>query len=660
MNTQIALDEYAQALRLGQKEYRELMMAGKRPHPAVLDEILADQATEAVLNIGLVDIPRERIIGTKSAGRITAFTATFRPLLEAKSEFGMKWISLCEAHLGDTGITDPIECFEYLGNFYIQEGNKRVSVMRHFDAPRIPGNVKRIMPAKSDDPRIKAYYEFLDFYKVSKLYSIQFRRPGDYAKLLSYMGKHSGDVWTEDERRNFNAYYHYFLDAFYAAKTSNDDILPEEALLLWLKLYPFQSLGQLSGTQLKKSLIALWGDVVADSNKEEAVKVQTKAEVEGKNSLVSRLVSVLDQLDVAFIYQLEPEKSVWVTGHDEGRQHIEEVFGDRIKVRTYVGANTPEKTEALLEQAVMDGAEVVFATAPPMSRSTLKFAVKYPKVRFLNCSVDQPYSSIRTYYGRIYESKFITGAIAGAIANDDRIGYIAAYPIFGVTASINAFALGAQMTNPRAQIELRWSCVKGSPQADFFADGIRVVSNRTAPTQVKQYMDFCRYGTYLMDDTGGLIPLGTPIWVWGKFYEFVIRNILAGGWKREKGVSTALNYWLGMDSGVIGVEYSDRLPEGVRQMAKVLEKGLTDGSLDPFCRKIIAQDGSIKNDGSRSFTPEELLRMDWLCENVVGDIPPFEDILPISQTMVRELGIYRDSIPTEKETRHNENFDHLR
>ena len=163
-----------------------------------------------------------------------------------------------------------------------------------------------------------------------------------------------------------------------------------------------------------------------------------------------------------------------------------------------------------------------------------------------------------------------------------------------------------------------------------------------------------------MNDRGDLIPLGTPIWLWGKFYEFVIRSIFSGGWKREKGVSTALNYWLGMDSGVIGVQLSDKLPEGVRQMALMLKKGLRDGTLDPFLRRIIAQDGSLKNDGSRRLPPEELLRMDWLCENVVGKIPPFEDILPISQNMVRELGLYRDTIPTEKEKRQHEDFDHLR
>ena len=659
MNAQTAMDEYQLALRAGQKEYKDLIAAGRSPHPAVLDELLPDNAAETVVEVGLVEIPSERIVGTKSAGRITAFTPSFRPLLDAKSEFGSKWISLCAAHLGDTGITDPIVCYEYLGNFYVQEGNKRVSVLRHFDAPRIPGNVRRILPAPSEEPRVRAYYEFLEFYKGSRLYTVQFRRPGDYAKLLAYLNKKMGEVWTEDEVRTFNAYFHYFRDAFESLNVRQQDVLPEEALLLWLELYPYADLGRLSSAALKKSVSALWDDMVSTS-KEDSVKVQTKAEDETKTNLVSRLVSSLDTLAVAFIHQLNPAQSAWVLGHEEGRAHIEAVFGDRITVRSYFDANSTELAEQYIEQAVSEGAQVVFTTAPPLSTATLKAAVKYPKVRFLNCSVDQAYSSIRTYYGRIYEAKFITGAIAGAMAGDDRIGYIAAYPIFGVPASINAFALGARMTNPRAQIELRWSCVAGMPQADFFADGIRVISNRDTPTQSKMYLDFCSYGTYLMDSRGDLIPLASPIWVWGKFYEFVIRSILSGGWKREKTDTTALNYWLGMDSGVIGISLSDKLPEGVRQLANLLKTGMEQNLVDPFFRRIVAQDGTVKNDGTRHFTPEELLHMDWLCDNIVGTIPPFEDILPVSQKMVRQLGIYRDSIPPEKEVTPREDTGHLR
>ena len=169
MSIQTALDEYNLALKQGQKEYRELVMEGRSPYPAVLDDILPENNTDSVVDVGLVEIPSERIIGTKSAGRITAFTASFRPLLDSKSEFAVKWVNLCAAHLGETGITDPILCYEYLGNFYVQEGNTRVSVLRHFGSPRIPGTVKRIVPPLTDEPRIQAYYEFMDFYKASHL-----------------------------------------------------------------------------------------------------------------------------------------------------------------------------------------------------------------------------------------------------------------------------------------------------------------------------------------------------------------------------------------------------------------------------------------------------------------------------------------------------------
>ena len=649
MDFQIAIEEYQTALSRGKKEFRELSAAGRSPYPAVLDDILGEHEADIVLDLGLVEIPSHRIVGTKSAGRITAFTASFLPLLPHDSEFGIKWCNLCADHLDETGIREPILCFEYLGNFYVQEGNKRVSVLRYFDAPRIPGTVKRVVPAPSEDPRIKAYYEFMDFYKVSKLYSVQFRRPGDYAKLLACLGMEPDEQWSEDQRRTFNSYFLYFQEAFQSVSDRLTDILPEEALLLWLKIHPYRDLGRLSTSELKKTLSALWSDVVSSTRQSE-VKTRNEPLSDSKPGLISRIISAVpDHVDVAFIHQLDAQASSWALGHEDARRYLEETFGDQLTARSYFNANTPEETEQALEQAVADGAQIVFTTAPKLSRATLKYAVKYPRIQFYNCSVDQPYSSVRTYYGRIYEAKFVTGAIAGAMAQNDRIGYIASNPIFGVPASINAFALGAQMTNPRAQIELRWSCCGGTPQADFFADGIRVVSNRDVPTLNKFYLEFCNYGTYLMDDRGGLVALASPVWLWGGFYENVIRNYLSGTKKDDKSGPKAVNYWLGMDSGVIGLNMSGRLPEGVRALAHLLEKSIINHTLDPFGRKIVAQDGTVKNDGTHTFTPDELLHMDWLCDNVQGSIPSFDQVLPMSQSLVRELGIYRDSIPAVKE-----------
>ena len=657
MITPEAVEEYAQAVKQGLKETKELISAGKNPNPAVLDDILGPTNFDTALEVGLVEIPAERIVGTKSAGRITAFSASFLPLLSDGSEFSTKWKQLCSAHLSDEGIREAIECFEYMGNFYVQEGNKRVSVLRYFGAPRIPGNVKRILPPKSDDPGIRAYYEFLDYYKYAKLYIPRFTRPGDYSKFLKLIGKKPGEEWSEDERRTFNSRFHYFTHAFESMKAKPETVGPEEALMLWLQLYPYEDLSRLSSTELLKTLDDLSADVVTAAY-ESTVQVETTTGEEPKTNILTWMISP-DKIHIAFVHQLTPGDSAWVTGHEEGRKYIEEVFGEKVVCKSYFEANTLALGEEKIEEAIRDGATVIFTTSPMLSRASLKLAVKYPKVRIFNCSVSQPYASIRTYYGRMYEAKFISGAIAGAMAQNNRIGYIASYPILGTIASINAFALGAQLTNPRAQIELGWSCCEGNPQADFFTDGIRVVSNRQAPSKNRMYLDFCSYGTYLMAEHSHLIPLGMPVWVWGKFYEVVVNYYLCGK-KVQKDHYSAINYWLGMDSGVIDIELSDQLPAGVRMMAQLLRKNLIEGTLDPFARKIIAQDGTVKNDGTRFLTPKERLNMDWLCENVIGSIPGFDQILPMSRTMVRELGIYRDSIPGIQEVSPREDFDRER
>ena len=627
-----AAEEYAKALKEGLREYKDCVQKDLSGNPAVLDEILDADSSESCVSIGLTDIPVKRIIGTKTAGRVSAFTPSFRPLMDPDTEFAAKWISLCADHLGEEGIHTPIECFEYLGDFYIQEGNKRVSVLRHFGAARIAANVKRILPAGDDSPRMKAYQEFLEFYKLSGLYDVKFTVPGSYGKLLEKSGYPAERQWTEEERRRFRASLHYFTEAMNAVGGSGELPQPEDALLLWLAVHPFADLKELPSGELKKTITQLWPNLMAASVTEPVVKTEPPEE----KSRIVQIFKGLDHVNVAFVHQYDPQSSNWTRSHENGRLYLEQALGKAVSTRVYNDANTAEIAADLIEQAVADGAEVVFTTAPQLIDPCMKASVKYPKVRFLNCSVHQPYASVRTYYSRIYEGKFITGAIAGAMSKDDRIGYVGAYPIHGVPASINAFALGAQLTNPDARIELKWSCVPGNPTLEFLAKGIRAISNRDTP--LENYI-INEYGTYFADDTGNLTPVGSPTWVWGQFYENVIHSIMSGSWEDEK-AGQVVNLWWGMRSGVIDVTMPPGLPEGVRAMANILKEGICNGTLDPFKRRIVDQQGTVRNDGSKGFSPVELLKMDWLCENVVGSFPKYEEILPVSRPMVDLLGLY--------------------
>ena len=630
MSRKEAVEEYQKALKEGQKEYKDCIQKDLCPNPVVLDELLSKEAQESCVNVGLVEIPIHRIVGTKSAGRVTAFSPTFRPLLEVDSEFAAKWISLCADHLGDEGIRSAVECFEYLGNFYVQEGNKRVSVLRHFGAKRIAANVKRILPAQEDTPQYKAYQEFLAFYKLTGLYDVRYTVPGNYTKLLQKLGMAADQPWTEEDRRRFRASLHYFTEALESVGSKN---LPqtESALLLWLELHPFSDLKALSTGELKKTVAELWPNLAAASTAEPVVKTEPPEE---KNVIV-QIFKGMDHVNVAFVHQYNEQTSNWTRAHENGRRHLEKVLGDAVTTRVYENADTPELAKTLIEQAVADGAEVVFTTAPQLISPCMKASVKYPKVRFLNCALHQPYATVRTYYSRSYEGKFITGAIAGAMCKDDRIGYVGAYPIHGVPASINAFALGAQLTNPNVKIQLKWSCVPGNPTQEFMDDGIWIISNRDTPEE--NYL-VTEYGTYMADNTGHLTPLGSPTWMWGPYYEHVVGSVLSGSWENEK-EGQIVNLWWGMDSGVIDVNLAPYMPEGMKVLAAMLKEGICSGTLDPFKRRILDQQGNVRNDGTKTFSPVELMQMDWLCENVVGSFPAYDEILPVSRPMVDLLGV---------------------
>ena len=650
MGRQEAFDQYGRALKLGQKAYKDCVVNGRYPYPTVLDEILMDDSMVAGrVDMGIVEIPTEQIVGTKTAGRRTAFAANFMPLLGADSEFACKWVELCSAHLGDEGIRDPIRCYEYMGQFYVQEGNKRVSVLKSYDAPTIPGYVIRVIPVWSEDPTVQVYYEFMQSYQLTGLYQVRFTRLGSFAKLQAALGFEPDHVWTDDERQRFLSRMTYFRAAFQKLGGEELPITEADALLVWLRVYPFENLKTTTAPELQKSLSAVWADVKVLSQAAPIAVSTDPGEQEPEPGFLGRLFKAVfpSQLSVAFINERRPEESDWARAHDLGRQYLEAVMGDKVSVQVFDGVDSEAGAEEAMEEAVANGAQVLFATTPPLIGACRKAAAKNPGVKVLNCSVSMPYTGVHTYYSRIYEAKFISGAVAGAMSPDGRIGYAASNPIFGVPAGINAFALGARLTNPRARVQLRWSCVTGDPMGELVREGVRVISNRDLPTpdRVREPWGLCQ-----LQSDGSLRPLASPYWHWGNFYVKLVRGILGGSWDAlSSNGERAVNYWWGMKSRVVDILLSDRLPDGVRQLVEILRRGIAEGSIDPFRRVIVSQDGTERNDGDQWFSPEEILHMDWLCDCVDGSLPAFEELLPMSRSIVRLQGVYRDQVPPEKE-----------
>lgn len=250
--------EYEKALSLGNKERRAYTFKGLCPYPPVLDEVLEGVDTRGEVNLGLMDVPIELIIGTKSAGRQRAFSRSFYPLLEQSSELAIKWTALCDAHLSE-GINDPIQVYEYLHDFYVQEGHKRVSVLRYFGAVTVPAMVTRILPPADGSLESRIYDEYLEFYDLTGIQYLWFTETGSFARLQAILGKAPGEAWSPEERREFYLFYHRFLSAYDAksAKKLMGKVTAGDVLLMLMGILGYAQLKECTAQELKTALTRL-------------------------------------------------------------------------------------------------------------------------------------------------------------------------------------------------------------------------------------------------------------------------------------------------------------------------------------------------------------------------------------------------------------------
>lgn len=628
----MSVADYERAYKLGKKEYQYCMMHGENPVLPVLDDILPSKGDYSEVPLGIVEIPTEQIVGTKTNSRSNAFANNFMPILEEDTEFAQKWSNLSTSHV-EEGIRDPIKVYEYMNKFYVEEGNKRVSVMKFFDVPFIPGDVIRMVPKRTKELENKIYYEFLDFYELTKINYIWFSKEGSFSKLQELVGKQEGEVWSEDDCMDFRSIYLRFKMNF-EKKNKNLTVTVGDAFLTFIELHGYRNICDTSMKELNELMEKSWEEFNLIGEEED---IELKLDPTEKKSLLGRIHLLgAPKLKIAFIYEKTASSSAWTYSHELGRLHLEQTFPEEVET-TYYANITQETIEETIENAIKDGCNIIFTTTPAFTQASVKAAIDNPNVRFLNCSVNTSHRYIRTYYVRLHEAKFLMGAIAGAMAENDRISYIADYPISGTIANINAFALGAKMINPRAKVYLEWSCLKdGNVMEKVKAIDPSCISTRDLliPNETNRY-----FGIYHVEGERAR-NLATPLIHWGKFYEQLIRAIMDGSWKYDDdSVNKAINYWWGMSAGVIDVICSRNLPIGTKRLIELLKETIMKGEFNPFTGVLYSQEGIIQADPDRSLTPEEIVNMDWLAENVVGHIPTKEELIETALPVVSQQGV---------------------
>lgn len=628
---------YAKAVKSGEKAYRGAIAAGQYPYLPALDELLECVEVQTEEKLGLVTIPLDQIVGTKTIGRKNAFALNFMPLMSERSEFAQKWMNLYDFQT-EEGINDPIVAYEFMNKFYVLEGNKRVSVFKYLNSFSIEGVVTRIIPKPNDEIENKIYFEFLNFYKVSSINYIWFTKEGSFARLIKAVGKEPEEVWSEEDRRDFSSFYTEFSDLFEEKGGAKLPVTAGDALLFYLSLYPYQELLKKSIAQKREDLERIWDELkVLYRNPGKALVLEPVEDAEA--NLFTRFFNLTSskKLRVAFIHEKTTGNSSWTYSHELGRMHLEQVFGNQIETESYFMEKESGDIAEVLDMAIQGGNHIIFTANQIYLGASLKAALEHPEVKILNCSVNRPFHSLRTYYGRMYEAKFLCGMIAGAMCENDKIAYVADYPIYGTFASINAFARGAQMTNPRAKIYLHWASVADSDLDELLRrENISLISDTD---MIRPASDRRKFGLYV-EKGEEVQKLATPIWNWGKFYERMIRDILQGTWNKnaESKERMAVNYWWGISSNIIDLILSQNLPSGLRTLTETMWGEIYRENYNPFSGKILLQGGKMIGNAEGCLSPEEIITMDFLVDNIVGSVPSMEELTEDAQTLVTLQG----------------------
>ena len=630
--------DYEKALKLGEKGYRQAVARGDYPYLQVLDEILSYTKIVGETSLGLVEVPLELIVGTKTKSRQWSFAHNFMPLMPASSEFCYKWGLLCDS-LQKEGLRDPIIAYEFMNRFYVLEGNKRVSVLKYLDGVSIPARVVRLIPQRGESLENKIYYEFMDFYEDTEINYLWFSREGSFVRLLEAVGKQPGELWSAEEKKEFHSVYVRFRRAYEAKDGGELAITAGDALLVYLELFGYEEAKAQTEAEMRNDLSKIWKELLA-LERRTAVALSMNPNPDTSRGILTRILSEAPKVwKITFLHVKSPASSGWTYGHDLGRRHLEQVFPGQIDVVSVNDVKEGENAGQELIRAAERGSDIVFTTSPTLLMSSLKAAVEYPKMKVLNCSVFTPHPYLRTYYARMYEAKFLTGLIAGCLARGtSEIGYIADYPIYGMLANINAFALGARTVNPQVKIYLEWSKRKGAgaeelakrPDISFISDRDILPSGGASR----------RFGLY--QSAGGEPKnMAMPVWHWGKLYETILRNIMSGVWKNEEShrEPKALNYGWGMSAGVIDLICSQNLPRETKQLVQIFRNLICSGKFHPFTGPLYAQGGEKKKADDERMTPEEIITMDWLEEHVVGTIPTLDELQDEAKEVVRIQGV---------------------
>ncbi len=284
-----------------------------------------------------------------------------------------------------------------------------------------------------------------------------------------------------------------------------------------------------------------------------------------------------------------------------------------------------ERSLAAMRRLADNGCRIIFAPGHGYAPYTLQMAENYPDIYFFGFDGREIRPNLSQYFGRMYQVRYLTGIVAGLRTKTGRIGFVAAKPVPQVFRAVNAFALGVKLVNKEARIYLRWSDSWDNSKKErelamrLIDEGCDVLAqhqNSVAAQIAAEERGIWSIGyNSSMAFFAPHAYLTGASWNWAPYMIEQVKNIHEGTWKPAF-------YWGGLNDGVVALDpLTSQAPLGAQDIVDDQTRAIQNG-YDVFTGPIYDNTGRLAVAPGKSLSDAEMLSMNWLAANVVGDANP--------------------------------------
>lgn len=338
------------------------------------------------------------------------------------------------------------------------------------------------------------------------------------------------------------------------------------------------------------------------------------------NRTIRRLL--FKPMKVGVIY-VDPYNVEYYIVHDDAMDAASRAVGQD-KIKLVKKAQVPAGSSAInvMENMIRGGCELIFAGSYDYQDDVLKVAKRHPDIYFAVAGGDKLAPNVSCYWGRTYQTRYLTGILAGLTLDKDKseVGYVASYKHPHVMRDINAFTLGARSVNKGIKVKVRWAntwhivpvCRKAA--LTLLDDGVDMMAQHVDPIDpaivaLQRGKYAIGHGTDFEKSLHNPNILVSAIWDWTLFMTEVMQSVLDGNWQSQL-------YWGSLKDGVVKLtEFSSKVKQSVRD--QVLDAAREIEQNDKvFCGEIYDNQGVLRQVTGKCMTDSQLLEMDWFVAGV--------------------------------------------